>query len=308
VYFNKNKAYLQFIVLITKTNNKRNQKVKPLPPTDNGELVNINKADSTIKASEGLYVGYSAAEVNYPRRIAFKVLDTYTKSFLAPPQVVTPVEKITEQIYDLWTTFAPLMPYPVFAFGADNTAKDILINTLKNIPLNDYVKRAIKDSDYKSEVKIDFSYLSKFETQDNVPLGAIIYFKNVKYTKNEDGSIDVHDWVIDRIHTDRFGMDKEIRERSYAVASRALLIDLSWFQHLFLCHMYGSSILSSEIIQCLEPNSRYRRLFAPFFMDSRSLLFDEVQFLTANPHGEIMRTTGFNDKGLNDYICISCDY
>jgi len=127
-----------------------------------------------------------------------------------------------------------------------------------------------------------------------------VYLKNVKYHRNDDHSIEVTDWEVDKIHTDRLGMDEENKEESFVILCKALAVDLTWGQHLILCHLYGSSQLSSDILKCFESDSRYRRLYAPFFLDSRSLLYDEVGFLTESKNGEIIKTTGFTEKGMTD--------
>jgi hypothetical protein len=300
---NKAKAYLKFIVLITKSNDKRNDKVKPLNPKDNGKLLNLNEADPTIPEKEGLLIGNPEFELNYARRIGFKILNYYTNSRFAPSDdIKTPVGKITEEVRDYWTSFKGLMAVPTFPEASlDKKASEILLHTLRILPCTDYVKLAIKNCD-KDDIYIDLSYLSNFETQDKKPLGAKIYLKNVTFISNDDGTIEVTNLEIEKIQTDRYGMDHEITEKSYAVASRAVLLDLSWHQHLFLCHLYTSSLVASEIISNFEPESRWRRLFAPFFMDSRSLLFDEVAFLTNNPNGEVMRTTGMTYQGMIDFI------
>jgi len=165
----------------------------------------------------------------------------------------------------------------------------------------DYVKLAIKNHIEGGEnVVIDFNYLSEFETNDKKPLGAKVFLKDVKFKIHNDGTTEVLDWNVDKIYTKQLGMDEKFTEASFAILCRALSIDLTWRQHLILCHLYGSSQLASDILNCFDSDSRYRRLFAPFFLDSRSLLYDEVSFLTARDHGEITKTTGFTEKGMLD--------
>jgi len=148
---------------------------------------------------------------------------------------------------------------------------------------------------------IDLSYLSQFETTDGKKLGAKIVLKDVQYEYNEDRTImTVLDWQVDKIHTDRYGWD--ITEKSFAVACTALLLDVTWSKHLILCHLFFSSLITADMISCLPKDSRYRRLLAPFFNDSRSLLYDEISYLTSSPSGEILRTSGLTQKGMLDFF------
>jgi len=241
-------------------------KVPPLNPKDNGQMVNISNADPTFPSGENIMVGTSKWEGNTLRKIGFKVLDKYTNSVVAPPVVMTPIGKITEQIYQLWDIFEDEMPYPVFPFeGCDKKAADVFINIFKHIPCSDYVKLAIKNKNENGEIVIDLSYMAAFETQDGIPLGGKIYLKNVKYDIQKHGSIEVIDWEVDKIITERYGLDNELTEKSYATLCRSFALELTWTQHLLLCHLYGSSHLASDILASLEPNSRYRRLFCSFF-------------------------------------------
>jgi len=300
----KETTYMRFVKLITLSNNKRNEKVKPLSDADKGRLIDMHAADNTLPVQSGLQIGeVPKQEKNLPRSVGFKILNYYTSSRYAPASVKTPVGKITEEIMRLWSVYVDVLPNPVFPVkGKDQKASDILTSCLQRKPFHDYVKVAIsnRDAAKQKHVVIDLSYLSKFETQNSQKLGARIYLKNVVYKVHDDNTMDVHDWQLEKIETDRFGSDKECTEKSFAVACRALSVDVTWSKHLILCHLHFSSLVTSDVISCLPPTSRYRRLLAPYFNDSRSLLFDEVAYLTKSPDGEIMKTSGLTQKGMLD--------